>query len=327
MVLVVLVWATPVLAHVPSFPADNTSPEDAVVVPDATKSWSFYDTVADGGVAYYRFTLRSGERLQVGAFTPAAGEFTPSIVLMSPVLNRTDQVPPGVRVPEGMGAIVVEGERPERASYEPFAPAANYRTASLTRPTGAETTYLVAIYEPANRSGPAGVALGYEEAFSPTEYVTVPFDLVRTRLWAGQHPLVVVGPVVLTLLGGLGFLRRRWADDGTQSVVRFGLGGAGVLLLGSGLNTAIQMGWSLLRTGLAPGALVTAVFVAVPVVCGGWVVWRLGQPEFTLTARTRVGLGVAGAAALATWAGFIVGPAILLLVAPLPGRLIEKGQT
>jgi hypothetical protein len=76
--------------------------------------------------------------------------------------------------------------------YEPFAPSANYHTASFEHEVDTERTYLIAVYEPANRTGPAGITIGYKESFSLTEYLTVPFDLIRTRLWEGQSPLLVI---------------------------------------------------------------------------------------------------------------------------------------
>jgi hypothetical protein len=322
-VLAVALLAGPALAHVPSFPVDNTTPERAVDVPDAVKSWSFYDELGPGEVSYYRLSLPAGERLRVGTFTPASGGFTPSIVVMSPSLNGTDRVPGGVTVPGGMGAVVVEGERPEAASYEPFAPSASYRTADVERPVEAETTYLVAIYEPENRSGPAGVAIGYREAFSPVEYVTVPFDLVRTHRWVGQHPLVAVGPFLLTFLVGMSAVRRRRRGAWARSPVRVPLSVAGALVVATGANTLVQTGLALARTGPTLAALVTAAFVVVPLVCGGWVLRLAGRDDLVLAPRTRVGLAAAGVVSVVTWAGFVAGPAILLAVAAIPGRFLD----
>ncbi|WP_267640008.1 hypothetical protein [Haloarchaeobius amylolyticus] len=321
--VVLLLVAAPVLAHVPNFPVDNTSPEQAVEVPDAVKSWSFYDRLGDGGAKYYRVTLSPGERLQVGTFTPRGGEFTPSLVVMSPSLEGTGDVPAGVTVPEGMGAVVVEGERPASASYEPFAPSANYHTAEFSRQVETETTYLVAVYEPANRSGPAGVALGYSEQFSPVEYAMVPFDLVRTHLWAGQHPLVVLGPMLLALVAGASLTRNRWREDWGSVPARLLLAGGGLFVLGSGLNTALQMGFALLRTGPTAGAVVTGLFVVVPVLCGGWALGLALRGDLELTAGRRAGIAAAGGLALLTWAGFIIGPAALLVVAVAPGRVLK----
>lgn len=323
-VLVLVLLATPATAHVPSFPTDNTAPERAVAVPDAVKSWSFYDRLDPGQVRYYRFSLAAGDRLRVSAFTPSGGAFTPSIALMSPALNASDPVPPGVVVPDGMGVDVVDGERPATATYELFAPSANYHTADVDRTVASDCTYLVAIYEPANRSGPVGVAVGSAEEFSPAEYVTVPFDLVRTHLWEGQHPLVAVGPWLLTLVAGAAVASRRWRDGWGRDAVRIALVGGGLLVAATGVNTLVQMAIALSKTGPTAGALVTSAFVVVPLLCGGWVLWVATRDSLALSAWTRVGLAVAAAASLVTWAGFILGPVALFALALLPARFLRE---
>jgi hypothetical protein len=317
-VLVILLLASPVVAHVPTFPDDNSTPAKAVEVPDPVKSWSFYDTLGDGRANYYRATLQPGERLHIGVFTPRQGRFTPSFVVMAPELDTTGSVPEGVTVPDGMGAIVVAGERPTTATYEPFTPSANYHTASFDQEVDTERTYLIAVYEPANRTGPVGVTIGYKESFSPIEYVTVPFDLVQTHLWEGQSPLSVVGPFLLTVLVGFGVVRRRWHETWGVSPIRVALTGAGLLLIGTGVSTAVQMGIALLQTGLTLAALVTTVFVVIPLVGGSWVVRRGLEPECRLTPRRRLGLAIIGALTLLTWGGFIVGPVTLIGLALIP---------
>jgi hypothetical protein len=320
LVLALTLLATPALAHVPSFPTDNTTPDSAVEVPDAAKSWSFYDRLDPGEAAYYRFSLSPGERLRVSTFTPEGGAFTPSFVVISDSLETTTGVPDQVTVPEGMGAVVVEGERPERASYEPFAPSANYETASLDRPVDRETTFLVAVYEPEGRSGRVGVAIGYREEFSPTEYVRVPFDLVGVHLWEGQHPLVVVGPFAATVLAGAAVGWRRRAADRSRPVARYALGLGALLILGTTVGTVVQTGIALSKTGPTAGAIVTGIFVVVPLVCAGWALRVAGRETST---RTRVGLAVAAALSLLTWAGYVVGPVLLLAVALLPERFVD----
>jgi hypothetical protein len=323
-VVVLVLLAAPVAAHVPSFPENNNSPDDAVAVTDPVKSWSFYDSLDEGEVKYYRVTLESGERLRVGTFTPRADQFTPSLVVMSSSVNGSGSVPPGVTVPEGMEATVVEGERPDTASYEPFSPSANYHTANVDRRVETETTFVIAIYEPENRTGPAGVAIGYTEAFSVTEFVTVPFDLVSTHLWQNQHPLLVIGPFLLTMLAGIAFLRHRWRDNWAPKSLRIPLSIAGLLIVATGVNTAVQMGLALAETGPTPGALVTAMFVIIPLSAGGWVLRLALQADFRLTMQRRIGLGIAGGLALLTWAGFLVGPAVLLGAAVMPNGFLTE---
>jgi len=322
LVLALSMVAIPAAAHVPSFPTDNTSPDSAVVVPDAAKSWSFYDRIESGEVAYYRFSLTAGERLRVGTFTPDSGAFTLSVVVMSEAFEGTEGVPARVTVPEGMGALVVAGERPAGAEYEPFAPSATYSTASVDRPTDVDAAYLVAVYEPANRSGEVGVTVGYREEFSPTEYLTVPFDLVQVRLWEGQQPLLVVGPFALTVLAGVAVGRRRWTER-SPSLARVVLGIGASLVLASGVNTAVQTLVALTKTGPTPGVAVTALYVVVPLACGGWGLWVAGRDAPVTTLRTRTGLAVAALASVATWAGFLVGPAVLLAVAVTPARVLD----
>jgi len=182
-VLVLLLLASPVLAHVPTFPDDNTTPATAVAVPDPVKSWSFYDSLGDGHVKLLSSDATARRT------TPCWDVHSASRTLHAIVRGDGSDTqwnpscPQRVTVPDGMGAIVVSGQRPATATYEPFAPSANYHTASFGQEVDTKRTYLIAVYEPSNRTGPVGVTIGYKEAFSPTEYVTVPFDLVRTHLW------------------------------------------------------------------------------------------------------------------------------------------------
>lgn len=318
----------PVLAHVPSFPKENTSPERAVVLADGAKSWAFYDRLDGDEVKYYRVQVAADERLQVGTFTPRRDGFTPSLVVMSPAFNgsqdASSEVPAGVTVPDGMGTVVVEGKRAEEADYEPFAPMASYRTTSYTREVDSETTFLVAIYDPENRSGPVGLSLGYEEEFSTVEYLRVPFDVIRTHLWEGQHPLVVFGPWLATLSVGMFAIRTRLHRSSRYTGGRFVLAIGGVLLLASAVTTAVQIGLALAETGWTGGALLTAAFVVVPLLGGAWVVRVTLRGEPIQSIATRVGLVAAGLLALATWAGFLVGPAILVLASMLPAQVFRR---
>jgi len=82
------------------------------------------------------------------------------------------------------------------------------------------------------------------------------------------------------------------------------------------------MGIALLQTGLTLGALVTTVFVVVPIVGGSRVVGRGLDSECRLTPRRRLGFAITGMLTLLTWAGFILGPVILIGLAVIPKRLL-----
>jgi hypothetical protein len=322
--LAFLLLASPVLAHVPDFPSDNTTPERAVEVPEPVKSWAFYDSLGDGDVKYYRVELQAGDPFHVGTFTPQSRNFTASIVVMSQALETTDPVPPGVTLPADMGATVVQGDRPRTPSYEPFTPSANYHTASFDQQVDSERTSLIAVYEPANRTGPVGVTIGTREEWTPAEFLSIPFDRVRVHRWEGQHPLLVIGPFLLIVLAGVGLVRRRWQEEWEQIPIRIALVVAGLVTVGSGVNTAVQLALALTKTGLTVGALLTTAFVLVPIVGGSWVLGLCRRPACRLTLPTRVGLAVTGIFTLLTWAGFLLGPGILIGLALIPSRLLPE---
>lgn len=313
LVVVLLLFVTPALAHVPVFAADNASPETAYPVTDPAKSWSFHDHLDEGGVAYHALDLEAGDRLRVSVFTPREGAFTPSLVLASPALDSETTVP--VDLPDGYGHDVVAGSRPSRAEYEPFAPSSFYDTVELDREIEADGQYLVAVYAEEG-NGPVGLAIGREERFTPTEYVRVPVDLVRVHLWEGQSPAVVFGPLLAVLGGGIVVGRSRLPETGPTSVAA-AVGLAGLLYVGTALGTTVQMAIALSQTGLTSGALLTSVFVVVPLLLGVWLLQRAGRPV-TLSTRTRLALAAVGIVGLVTWAGLVVGPVLALAAAITP---------
>jgi hypothetical protein len=320
-----LLLAGTALAHVPDFPRDNGSPETALAVPNPSKSWVFYDRVPTDGAAYYSVDLDAGDRLVLSLFTPHSGEFTPSLVLMSPAIEGRNHVPDAVTVPEGYGARVIQGERPDEAEYEPFTPASFYSTVSYDRPVEADGTYLVAVYGADQERGPVGVVVGFEESFSVVEYLTVPIDRHRIHLWEGQSPGLVLGPGLIVLLGGLGALVRRLS--GPNLTVRSLVGVAAVLFLAEAAGTVVQTGVALTESGPAFGALLTVAFVVVPAGIGAWLLRRAFDDEFGTprtadglapplrTRATLVGVGVLGSL---TWGGILIGPALAILAAVLP---------
>jgi hypothetical protein len=46
--------------------------------------------------------------------------FTPELIFMGPRITNQGIIPDDVKVPEGSGAMVVEGKPPAQATYEPF---------------------------------------------------------------------------------------------------------------------------------------------------------------------------------------------------------------
>ena len=317
-VLALAAAVPPALGHVPAFAADNDDPGNATYVDDPAKSWSFYDRVDANESAYYRTYLESGERLQVSTFVPRDGGFRPGFVVLSPALNDTSGVPAHVEVPDGYGARVVEPTASGGAAYEPFTPAALYRTADLNVTVDTAGTYYVAAYDPDREAGAVGVVVGYAESFGVEEYVTVPLDRPRIHAWEGQPAWVVYGPILLGVLGTLAaFAWWTGADGGERTPRSIVLAGASALYAGGVAGVAVQTAVAASISGLTAGVLLTLAFVLVPTALAWYLLGRAVDDHPPSRAR-RLALLAVAAFGVATWAGFLAGPALVALAAGLP---------
>ncbi|WP_067050272.1 hypothetical protein [Methanofollis ethanolicus] len=297
-------------AHVPLWGVGNDHPDSALPIDDPTKSWVVYDAVDEGGEArYYRLEMKEGDELRLSLFTPEKSYFVPGVVVMGPGIAPSGDLPDSVEVPPGAGAVVVAGVPPERAEYEPFTPAALYPGATYSSVIAVTGTYYVAVFAP-DTGGTFGLAVGYREEFSAAEWVLVPLSAVGIHLWEGQPLILVIAPLALTLLAGIGVLARRGGRcrtlPGQAGLLAFM---AALLFIGGGAMTLLQMGIALSKTGYDPSALLTLAFALVPVLLG-LLTLHLGLERET-AGRARgvamVGIGVAG---LVFWAGLIAGPVL-----------------
>jgi hypothetical protein len=323
--LAVSVLAAPAVAHVPDFATDNTSPATAHEVDPPTKSWAIYDSLERGQVRYYELQLEAGERLELALFTPDGGPFEPSMAVMSPAIESSDDVPDRVTVPDGYGVEVYEGQKDAEPSFEPNTPAANYGVAGMGRSVEEGGRYLVAVYEPDGRAGQVGVVAGDRESFTVVQYVTVAWDLYGIYLWEGDHPLVVFGPSLLVMAGGLLAVRRRLEDAAAVAgePARYALATAGLLCVATAANVLLQTVFATVAAGPTAAVVVPLVFVLLPATLGGVVVSRAVDPAFTMARRDRTVLVVAGLLTLGTWAGWVVAPLALVGFAVAPGAWFD----
>jgi hypothetical protein len=319
LVLALAAASGPVLAHVPAFSTANDDPGNATYVADPTKSWSFYDRVEANESAYYRTYLNAGDRLLVNTFTPRDTGFEPGFVVMSPALNGTAGVPPQVEVPDGYGARVVEPTPTGDPEYEPFTPAALFRTSALETTVDTAGTYYVAVYEPDREPGPVGVVIGSREAFTIGEYLSVPFDRLRIHEWEGQPSWFVYGPVALGALATL-LAYAWWTDDEDAHDSRsLALAGASACYGGGAAGVAVQTAVAIGLAGVTGSVVVTLAFLVVPAILGWYLLGRAIDP--TAATRPRRGaLIVVAAVGVLTWAGFLLGPALAVFAAFLPAE-------
>ncbi len=313
--LAVLLAMTPALAHVPLFVRDGSSPDSAFAIEDPSKSWVVYDTLPDGPAArYYRFRMEEGERIYATLQVPRAGGFVPGMVLAGPGIGSSGMVPPYVGVPEDAGAITVPGSLPEEPEYEPFTPSKLYRLARIDTTAPAAGDYTLAVYT-SGEGGNYALALGYVEAYTMGEWIRVPVDVVAIHRHEGQPLLLIFAPMIAVLVIGAGLLLRR-----QRSPSLFALSGAiaGLLYIGSGAMTLMQMVIAAVGTDTGAALLLTLLFAFISVLLG--ISTLLVAFRKQVGAGERIAMAALGALALVTWAGLVIGPLLAFIAAILPAR-------
>ncbi|MGZ8879589.1 MAG: hypothetical protein ACXW1N_04615 [Halobacteriota archaeon] len=321
-ILAICALFTPIVsAHSPVFPGNNTSLDSAYVVNDPTKSWALYTTLQPGQVQYYRFNVTQGGSIYVQLYKNTEASnlgFLPSFVLVGPGLTSDGTVPANVAVPPGASSIVMQGQQPDEATYEGFGPGSFYDLGSVEVKAPATGTYYVAVYDAAN-GGAYGLAIGERETYTPTEYVLIPYSMFQVPLWEGQNPLVLLAPMVLVVVVGLGILVMK-SDKHASLRSPFTLLGtlAGLIFIGTGAYTLVQMLLAISRSSVEPEALITLIFVLVPVILGILALRVVLQRREQTGIWPRVAIAILGLMAIFTWTGIYVGPALALLASIMP---------
>ncbi len=317
-------------AHSPVFPRNNTNIDSAYVVNDPTKSWALYATLAPGQVQYFRFDVNQGESIYVQLYknTEASNRgFLPSFVLTGPGLASNGTVPSNVTVPAGSSSIVVKGQQPDEATYESFGPGSFYDLGNVQVSAPTTGTYYVAVYDDAGQGGNYGLAIGERETYTPTEYLLIPYSVLKVHLWEGQNPLALLAPLVLVVVAGLGILLVR---PELHAPLRspFTLLGtlAGLIFLGTGASNLAQMILAISRTSLGSEAVITLIFVFVPIILGVVTLRVALRRRERVGAAPRVAMFVLGVVALLVWTGLYVGPALALVASIMPvySRALSK---
>jgi hypothetical protein len=321
-VLAICALFTPVVAaHSPVFPGNNTNLNSAYVVHDPTKSWALYATLQPGQVQYYRFDVTQGQSTYVQLYkstAPSNVGFMPSFVLMGPGLTSNGTAPSNVAVPQGATSIVMQGQQPDLGTYEGFGPGSFYDLGSVEVKAPVTGTYYVAVYDAAN-GGAYGLAIGERETYTPTEYVLIPYSVFQVHLWEGQNPVVMLAPMVLVVVVGLGILVMR-SDRHASLRSPFTLFGtlAGLIFIGTGAYTLAQMLLAISRSSVEPEAAITLIFVLVPIVLGVLALRVALRRREQTGIGPRVAIFALGLIAIFAWTGLYVGPALALLASIVP---------
>lgn len=307
-----------VAAHVPLFMEGGHTLEEAVVIENPTKSWVIYsmiDEVAEPH--YFYFEMQAGERIRLILHVPVPDGlqgFRPRLALMGEGLTNLSTPPDYLEIPTGVGVMILEPTTPH-PEYEGFTPTSFYKLYDLdiTAPTTGQ--YYLAYYEP-TRTGNFAVAIGYQEVFTVTEWINVPFSVLVTHLWNYQSPFTLIVPVLITLLIGYVLLYWRYPALRTRDQILAWLGiSAGLLFITSGVFIFYQMGIALLQVPANVQIGITIAFGLLPVLLGLFTIRSCLSAEWTRNPRQLLLLIILGILALFFWAGWILGPSLLLITA------------
>lgn len=236
--------------------------------------------------------------------------FTPTLVVMGPGIEAKNALPDNIKVPEGDGVIVLPGTRPEHAWYELFSPMSIYQVSNYSQPAGSPGDYYVAVYSQ-DQAWAYTLATGSLEEFSPSEWVMVPLDLIKVRLWQGQALLLIFGPMVVVVIAGFFLLSS--SNRKRSRPVHEWLGAiSGLTFLGTTATIAVQTAIALRSVSLSSDVLITMIFLAASLLLGLAAIFSSARE---CSARARAAMVVIGVMGLVFWSGLIIGPLLAFLAA------------
>lgn len=305
-----------VLAHAPLSSRNNESLSTATVIPDPAKSWAVFSELHEGGEAqYYKFSITGDERIYASLYmSPASRDkgFLPMMVIMGPGIVDDGSLPSFVEVPQGYGVLVVKGELPSQASYEAFSPTSFYELAQINLKAPESGTYYVAVYE-VNQGGNYGLAVGYIESFTLTEWILTPMNLLSIYAWTGQSAAFVFAPLVIVFVVGLGLIIR-YEKNRAASLTFSNLFAslAGLLFIGTGATVLVQIAVALTRAPLGSEVSISLIFAAIPAILGAGTI-RLALRSSGNPVRNGFYILCVGLLAFFVWSGYLVGPILAIL--------------
>jgi hypothetical protein len=306
----------PTAAHVPLFIVGGHSLDEAVPIENPTKSWVIYSTIDEIDEPHYFYLdMLVGERIRLMLMVPIPdGDqgFRPRLALMGDGLTNMSMPPGTLEIPSGAQVMILEPESliPE---YEGFTPTSFYVLYDLDILAPSTGRYYLAYYEPV-MAGNFAIAVGYQETFSFIEWVTVPFTVLITHLWNHQAPLTIIAPILMTFLLGLVLIFWRYPRLREEPQLLTWLGNIiGLSFIASGVFIFYQMGIALLQVPVSPQIAITIIFSAIPIILGLLTIRNFVSIDWQHKPRQLIVLFILAISALFLWAGWILGPILLML--------------
>lgn len=327
-ILLLMVAAPSVTAHSPFSSGGNTNLASSAVIPDVAKSWAIYSDLEEGMVRYYAFDSRQGERIYATLFiSPQSKEsgFLPYLAIMGPGIGEGCPLPAYVESPNGYGCMILRGEIPEEAYYEGFSPSAFYNVARLDINAPSDGKYYLAVFAlPEGGSGGArgnfGLAVGYKEEFTLSEWAYLPIALLAIYQWGGQSPLESAALIfaVPALILSIAMMRRPWRKVfSTPSSALMAI--AGAACLGTASNLLYQISYCLRWAPFGAEVGITLAFLLIQATIGVYLL-RTASLHPSPALKVRAASAVLGIIAFALYAGFYIAPASAIIASFVPSK-------
>lgn len=325
-ILIVLSLASCAAAHAPQIIGADEGIQNAVHIDDPLKSWALYGTFPNAGsVAYYQFTLETGDRLWFSVFTPDILTVSPEAILIGPGIESSGEIPAGVAALENEGYLIIPGHAPNLPEYEPFTPAANYQWLQYEYIAEEPGTYFIAMVNNGTGPGNYGLAIGYREEFTPLEWVMIPLSIANIRIWEGNSPAFVIGFPLLIVIFGLVYLFRAKKEPAPITSETLAGSSGGLLYIAGSLFMLIQALMALGKTGFEASFWVTAIFILIPLILGCLVLSYYLRPQKKPGKYRWLKLLILGILGLVFWAGYVIGP-VLVICAGLAALFDAKSR-
>lgn len=329
-VIISFIFVVSAAAHVPITSVAGTNLSNAVEIEDPTKSWVIYSELQSAKVPqYYHFEMDKGLGISLTLMIPieyGSSGFRPSLVLMGPGLANQSTSPSYVETP-ARGGVMVFDSSAASAEYEGFTPTSFYKLIDIYMIAPENGTYYFAVYD-ANSGGRYSIAVGYVESFTIDEWLLVPFSVMTIHLWSGQSLASILAPfLAIPILGVILVLYQRRDLVAKKNLLTWvGITGS-LLYVASGVSIFYEMLLALLTTPFSLQVIVTAIFVLIPLFLGlaaFRIVLYSGWEDNRAKLLRLLVIGLVGPF---VWAGLLIGPVMLLLVAliPLVASRISRG--
>jgi hypothetical protein len=222
-----------------------------------------------------------------------------------------------LETPATGGVMVIEPTTLE-PEFEGFTPLSQYITTDLNMSAPNTGTYYIAVYDETH-SGRYALVTGYVEAYTIIQWMLVPFMAITILVWSGQELWMILVPMIIPLLLGLGliYVRQRPTLSKEYMPSFFGMT-AGLLFLGSGVSIFSQMIYALLSAPPNWTVIASIIFGSLPIILGLALIRIVQSETWTQSKKRGVYLVVLGILGLFVWAGLLIGPALAILAGLVP---------